>query len=101
MASTEKLEKYKLLYSRYIDFAVNLHNYHLNFIRNPSFEGGLRERKQIRNMIKIEQEMIKLSREVFLEKKNNLKEEKLIAKEKKLKRKKRNEPNYNTNENLI
>lgn len=82
MAKHEKLNQYKELYSKYVELSVNLHNYHLTFIRNPSFEGGLRERKQLRNMILVTREMLRLSRAVFEEHKANLKEAKLLAKNK-------------------
>jgi hypothetical protein len=71
--SNEKMEKYKALYANYIDHAVELHNYHLVFIKHVGYDTGLTVRKNIRNMIALEREMNKTCKEAYFENKQNLK----------------------------
>lgn len=71
--SNEKMEKYKALYSKYIEHAVNLHNYHLVFIKHVGYDTGLAVRKNLRNMMTLEREMNKTCKEAYFENKENLK----------------------------
>jgi hypothetical protein len=73
------MEKYKALYSKYIDHAVELHNYHLVFIKHVGYDTGLTVRKNLRNMIALEREMNRTCKEAYFENKQNLKRDRLKA----------------------
>lgn len=68
---TEKLEKYRRLYSEYISHAVDLHNYHLSFLNNLGFRTAKDVRRSLRSMIKLEREMHRVTWEVRQESKIN------------------------------
>jgi len=65
--SNKYLDRYKELYSEYIERAVNLHNYHKSFISVASYDIGLQVRKQLRAMVSLEKEMLKISRLAYQE----------------------------------
>jgi hypothetical protein len=71
--STEKMDRYRELYSKYIEHSVNLHNYHRVFIKHVGYDTGLAIRKNIRSMIEIEKELKNLCREAYFENKQNVK----------------------------
>jgi Sec-independent protein translocase protein TatA len=79
--STEKKDRYKELYSKYVDHSVNLHNYHLIFVKHMGYDTGLYLRKSLRNMITLLKEMQKTCREAYAENKQNLKDQKKAEKE--------------------
>lgn len=85
--STEYYDRYKKLYSEYISFSVKLHNHHMQFMNFPTFESGMHERKQLRNMIILQKEMVKISKEVYKERMRNEKELKKLQKQKNSKEK--------------
>lgn len=68
--SNEHLEKYKKLYSEYIHYAVELHNYHKSFMSFVGFETMRGVQKSLRKMIKLEQEMKRTCNAAFQEKKD-------------------------------
>jgi hypothetical protein len=63
--SPNYLEEYKELYSKYIELAVNLHNYHRVFITRTGLDTSVLLRRQLRAMRKIEHTMIELSRKAY------------------------------------
>lgn len=65
------MEHYKALYSKYIEHAVELHNYHQVFINNVGEESGQSVRSNIRNMIRLEKELQKASLAAYQEHKQN------------------------------
>lgn len=69
--SNEKMEHYKALYSKYIEHAVELHNYHQVFINHVGEESGQSVRSNLRNMIRLERELQKASLAAYLEHKQN------------------------------
>lgn len=88
--STEKKDKYKNLYSKYVDHSVNLHNYHLTFVRFMGYDTGLAIRKNVRSMIKLLKEMQRTCREAYYENKQNLKDQKKAEKQAEIDYKKAN-----------
>jgi len=102
--STEKKDKYKELYSKYVDHSVNLHNYHLVFVKHMGYDTGLALRKNIRNMVTLLKEMQKTCRDAYAENKQNLRVQKKVEKEKKKTTKTKgikNGNNRTTNESSI
>jgi hypothetical protein len=79
--STEKLEKYKELYSEYIKYSVNLHNYHQVFIEHLGLESGRNFRVNTELMINICKELKKASSEAYKENRENTKERRTKFKE--------------------
>jgi hypothetical protein len=65
--SNEKKQIYLDLYSKYIERAVNLHNYHRQFIVKGAYDAGLGVRKNLRAMRALEKEMILACRAAWLE----------------------------------
>lgn len=65
--SNENLERYKKLYSEYIDHAVNVHNYHLVFINTLGLESGKTVRSSLKYMIRLERELQKASLDAYKE----------------------------------
>lgn len=101
--STEFLNRYKVIYSEYISHAVLLHNYHMLFCKQPSYEGGLQIRKALRNMMKIEREMLRINLKAFYEYEKhvrnlNRQEKRRIQQEERLKRRKYVKRNTTTTE---
>jgi hypothetical protein len=74
--STEHMDKYRALYSKYIEHAVNLHNYHLVFIAFTGYDTGIALRRHLRMMRKLEIQMIRTCRDAYKETKINRKLEK-------------------------
>lgn len=91
--STENLDRYKLLYSMYVQHSVLLHNSNILFLKKPSYDGGLQVRKALRNMIRLQKELYKITRSTFLEHKENVRAAKLAEIENKRKRKKKENKN--------
>ena len=54
----EELQKYKALYSEYIQHAIDLHNYHQKLITKPRRTLGPVVRKHIKEMIVLEKKLI-------------------------------------------
>lgn len=73
--SNEKLEKYKQLYSKYLEHAISLHNYHHLFIRRKGLRPARGLSQELRAMIKIEKQVWKASIEAYREALENLKAE--------------------------
>ena len=92
--STEKLEAYKAAYSKYIDYAVNVHNYHLIFINNVGLDSGKQIRNSLREMVKLEKELTKLCNEAYHENRENKKEQRARLRELRKKAKPRVMPTY-------
>jgi PHD/YefM family antitoxin component YafN of YafNO toxin-antitoxin module len=59
--SIKYLEAYKEAYSKYIEYAVGVHNEHQLFIKNIGRESGKAIRNNLRAMMLLERELIKLS----------------------------------------
>lgn len=70
---TEKLEKYRALYSKYIEESVYLHNMFVWYMERDRFDDGALFRQAIRRMIKLQKELYKASKELREEKKLNKK----------------------------
>jgi len=51
--STEKIDEYRRLYSEYISLSVDLHNYHLSFLKYKGGETGRSCKRTIKKMRKI------------------------------------------------
>jgi hypothetical protein len=79
--STEKLEKYKELYSEYVRYSVNLHNYHQVFIENLGLESGRKFRVNAELMSNICRQLKKASSEAHRENRENTKERRAKFKE--------------------
>ena len=92
--STEKLDRYKKLYSDYIAHAVNLHNYHQVFIENMGHMSSKKVRTSIREMIKIDRELWHACRAALEEHHANIKEQRAEWKAKRAKQKERVMPVY-------
>jgi IS30 family transposase len=73
--SNKHLNRYQELYSKYIDHAVELHNYHLSFIMYTGYDTSLGVRKHLRAMRELEKEMIQTCRKAYTEQKNQKIEE--------------------------
>lgn len=73
--SNEKMQKYKDLYSQYIDYAVKLHNYHQVFMNHIGLESGKAVRTSLRNMARLERELQKASLEAYKEHRQNVKDQ--------------------------
>lgn len=74
--SSEKFEKYKALYSEYIDNAVAMHNYHQVFIKRRGVRPNRAARDHLRNLIRLEKALWKASIEAYKECLENYKKEK-------------------------
>jgi hypothetical protein len=61
------MERYKNLYSQYLDLAVQAHNYHLAFIENGGLATGNSFRRCIREMRDLENRLVKSSRLAYRE----------------------------------
>lgn len=59
--SNEKFERYKELYSKYLEHAIELHNYHQVFIKRKGVRPGKQVRIQVKAIIKLEKELWKAS----------------------------------------
>jgi hypothetical protein len=88
--SNDLLQKYLDLYSKYIEHAVNLHNYHHVFAVTKGYDTGLGVRKSLRAMMKLERELLLACRDVSQEHTKNFRANKLKEKEEKLAWKKAN-----------
>jgi hypothetical protein len=85
--STENLEKYKKLYSKFVEELVHLHNYHESFMFTLAFNKGVLSRRHLKEVVALSKELLKVSRAVTTEAERNKKLEKKAAKEQeKLKR---------------
>ena len=78
--STEKYNRYRELYSKYIEHAVTVHNYHYVFLKTLGKEPGIQVRRALSEMINIEKELRILSRDIFKENNINLKEQRRAEK---------------------
>lgn len=58
----KSLEDYKLQYSKYVELAVDLHNYHLAFSTHWGEETGRKLRRTLRNMKKAQYKLSTLSK---------------------------------------
>jgi hypothetical protein len=67
MSTNKNLEKYKQLYSRYVEARINLHNYHIVFINNLGLESSIAVRKNLTEMEKLEKAMKMACRAAYLE----------------------------------
>jgi hypothetical protein len=67
MSVNQALEKYKELYSKYVDTRVNLHNYHVVFIKHLGLESSIGVRKCITEMSKVERQLRALVKEAYRE----------------------------------
>jgi len=79
--SNEKLLAYKELYSKYIDYAVILHNYHYTFLNHMGLETGKTVRSALKHMIRLERQLQKASWEAYDEHRENLREQKRLKKQ--------------------
>lgn len=94
----EKFQQYSDLYSKYVDLAVTLHNYHYAYIKYRGYETSIKLRSVIRKMIHLQRDMQKCCLAAYKEdqrlEKERLKLEKLEKRANKLARsKKRNNKN--------
>lgn len=72
--STEELEKYKALYSQFLEEVVNLHNAHYSFLKYSGRETKLKVRKIVKNIIKLQKDMYKGCSLAYNERRENSKE---------------------------
>jgi hypothetical protein len=97
MSINKNLERYKELYSKYVEARVNLHNYHTVFVNKIGRESSIGVRKNISEMEKIERALKMACRAAFLEQltidREAGKYKKLQEKYKKPPRKKKNDNN--------
>ena len=54
MSVNQSLERYKELYSKYVEARVGLHNYHTVFVKHLGYESSVGVRKCITEMAKLE-----------------------------------------------
>lgn len=90
--SNNAIQEYKDLYSQYVDLAVNLHNYHLQFMKHFSLEAGVGLRKTLKSMMKLEKKLIKANSNAYAEDKQNKKYNKIRQREEFALQKKLNPP---------
>jgi len=79
--STEKLEAYKELYSKYVEYSLNLHNYHYQFIQTNGLDSGKQIRVSLEFMYNLCKEMKKANMEAYKENRENTKEERARLRE--------------------
>ena len=72
--STEELEKYNLLYSRFLKEMVDMHNAHLTFVTYKGRATLFTVRRHHKQIIKTQKELYKLSGRVYDESRENSKE---------------------------
>lgn len=71
---TEELEKYNLLYSKFLKEMVDMHNAHLTFIRGRGRETLFLVRRHHKQIIKTQRELYKQTGKVYAESRENSKE---------------------------
>ena len=79
--SSKELDRYKQLYSEYIDHAVTVHNYHRVFANNVGLESGRILRTSLYAMVRLEKAMAKASQLAYKEHRENIKEKRAKLKE--------------------
>jgi len=79
--STEKIDRYRVLYSEYVKHFVTLHNYHNVFMENRGKESSAQIRTSLYSMIKLEKEMAMLALECYKENRENTKAQRQHLKE--------------------
>jgi len=67
MSTNKNLEKYKQLYSKYVEARINLHNYHIVFVNNIGRDSSAGVRKSIIEMEKLERALRMTCRAAFQE----------------------------------
>ena len=67
MSTNKHLERYKELYSKYVEARVNLHNYHIVFINNLGLDSSIGVRKNLGEMERLERAMRMACRAAYLE----------------------------------
>jgi hypothetical protein len=67
MSTNKNLEKYKELYSKYVEARINLHNYHTVFVNNVGRDSSAGVRKNIGAMERLEKALKMTCRAAFLE----------------------------------
>lgn len=72
--SNEELQRYRDLYSKYIDYAVKLHNYHHTFLTHMGLETGKSVRVTIRDMIALQKQLRDASMAAYKEHRRNTSE---------------------------
>jgi len=73
--STEKFDQYKEVYSKYILLAIELHNYHQQFISRRGFRTAKVLRSKIKEIMAVEKVLWKISVAAYEECLINFKEE--------------------------
>jgi hypothetical protein len=94
MSTNKHLERYKELYSRYVEARINLHNYHIVFINNLGLESSVGVRKNLAEMERLERAMRMACRAAYLE---NLSIKRAEGKVEKLRLKSKNRKKKNDN----
>jgi len=72
--SNEELLKYQLLYSKFLEEVVNLHNAHVLFLKFYGRKTKFDVHRINKNIIKLQKELHKSSSKVYDEHRNNTKE---------------------------
>jgi hypothetical protein len=67
MLNNKSLERYKELYSKYVDAHVSLHNYHIIFVKNLGLDSSIGVRKSIKEISKLEKELKQAVRDAYNE----------------------------------
>lgn len=67
MSVNHSLERYKELYSKYVESRVNLHNYHVVFVKYLGLESSIGVRKSLTEMLKAERELRSLVKAAYRE----------------------------------
>lgn len=80
--SNEELEKYKKLYSMYIQSVIEMHDINLRFLANIGVRSGFNLRAQTRKIITLQHSLYKSSKLVYKENMENDKKRKALSKQK-------------------
>ena len=86
MSNNKNFDRYRELYSKYVESRVAVHNYHIRFTEYVGKESYYRLREHVRALPALEKEMLKVAKLAVLEQKEIAKAEKT---EKKLARHKK------------
>lgn len=79
--STEQIDKYKELYSKYIELSVDLYNVHHQFVKTSGYRVAREFRQIMKEIQAVQRELVKSSRLAYKEGLENFKTRKKLIKE--------------------
>ena len=87
MSNNKNLDRYRELYSKYVESRVAVHNYHIRFTEYLGRESYYRLREHLRALPALEKEMLKVAKAAVQEQKDIARAEKAQRKEARIKKK--------------